>query len=98
MKYNFEPAEQRVLVLPHKQDEKIGRIIIPDSAKTDKPNIGSIVRVGTGSKDYPMKYQVGQDVVFSTYSGTPLELDMGEGLKTYLIMNQLDIWGKLREV
>ena len=41
-----KPLDDRVLVLPVEQEEKVGSIIIPDSAK-EKPMVGKVVAVGT---------------------------------------------------
>jgi co-chaperonin GroES (HSP10) len=97
-KYIFEPAEQRVLVLPEEPEDRIGMIYVPDSIKKDKPQIGKIVEAGEGSKDHPMKYYAGQLVMFSQYAGSEVEMDLGNGKKTYFVMNQMDIWGSLTEL
>ena len=47
---NIKPLADRVLVLPAPAEEKIGGIIIPDTAK-EKPLHGTIKAVGQGTKD-----------------------------------------------
>ena len=47
---NIKPLADRVLVLPAPAEEKIGGIIIPDTAK-EKPLHGKIVATGKGTKD-----------------------------------------------
>lgn len=47
---NIKPLADRVLVLPAPAEEKIGGIIIPDTAK-EKPLHGTIVATGKGTKD-----------------------------------------------
>ena len=42
---NIQPLADRVLVLPAPAEEKVGGIIIPDTAK-EKPLNGTIVGVG----------------------------------------------------
>lgn len=83
---NIKPLADRVLVLPAEAEEKIGGIIIPDTAK-EKPLHGKIVAVGNGTKDEAMVLKAGDDVLYGKYSGTELEY---EGTK-YLIMRQSDV-------
>lgn len=83
---NIKPLSDRVLVLPAVAEEKIGGIIIPDTAK-EKPLHGTIVAVGQGTKDEEMVLKEGDNVLYGKYSGTELEY---EGTK-YLIMRQSDV-------
>ena len=83
---NIKPLADRVLVLPAQAEEKVGGIIIPDTAK-EKPLKGNIVAVGEGTKDEPMILKEGDEVLYGKYSGTELEL---EGVK-YLIIRQSDV-------
>ena len=83
---NIKPLADRVLVLPAQAEEKVGGIIIPDTAK-EKPLMGNVVAVGEGTKDEPMILKEGDEVLYGKYSGTELEL---EGVK-YLIMRQSDV-------
>ena len=76
----------RVLVLPARAEEKVGGIIIPDTAK-EKPQRGKVVAVGNGTKDEEMILKVGDEVLYGKYAGTELEND-GE---KYLIMRQSDV-------
>ena len=86
IKMNIKPLADRVLVLPAAAEEKVGGIIIPDTAK-EKPLHGKIVAVGTGTKDEQMVLKEGDEVLYGKYSGTELEY---EGEK-YLIMRQSDV-------
>ena len=83
---NIKPLADRVLVLPAPAEEKVGGIIIPDTA-TEKPQHGKIVATGNGTKDEEMILKEGDEVLYGKYSGTELEF---EGTK-YLIMRQSDI-------
>ena len=83
---NIKPLADRVLVLPAPAEEKVGGIIIPDTAK-EKPQHGKIVATGEGTKDEAMILKEGDEVLYGKYSGTELEF---EGTK-YLIMRQSDI-------
>ena len=51
---NIKPLGDRVLVLPAPAEEKIGGIIIPDTAK-EKPLHGTIKAVGQGTKYLMMR-------------------------------------------
>jgi chaperonin GroES len=62
-------------------------IIIPDSAK-EKPQKGTVVAVGPGTKDEPLTVKVGDTVLYGKYSGTELA---HEG-KDFLIMKESDIY------
>ena len=94
-KVSFLPAEQRVLILPDSAPEKIGHIILPSGHATDKSRIGTVIVAGNGNIDNPMKYMAGQKVMFSQYAGVEVEFNLGDGEKTYLLMNQIDIMGTI---
>ena len=83
---NIKPLADRVLVLPAQAEEKVGGIIIPDTAK-EKPQHGTIVAAGNGTKDEEMILKEGDEVLYGKYSGTELEI---EGT-IYLIMRQSDV-------
>ena len=82
----IKPLADRVLVLPAQAEEKVGGIIIPDTAK-EKPQRGKIVAVGNGTKDEEMILKVGDEVLYGKYAGTELE---SEGEKD-LMMRQSDV-------
>lgn len=82
----IKPLADRVLVLPAPAEEKVGGIIIPDTAK-EKPQRGKVVAAGDGTKDDPMVLKDGDTVLYGKYAGTELEV---EGEK-YLIMRQSDV-------
>ncbi|MBQ7472704.1 MAG: co-chaperone GroES [Prevotella sp.] len=83
---NIKPLADRVLVAPAAAEEKVGGIIIPDTAK-EKPLRGRIVAAGKGTKDEEMILKEGDEVLYGKYAGTELELD-GE---KFLIMRQSDV-------
>ena len=83
---NIKPLADRVLVLPAQAEEKVGGIIIPNTAK-EKPQHGTIVAAGNGTKDEEMILKEGDEILYGKYSGTELEV---EGTK-YLIMRQSDV-------
>jgi chaperonin GroES len=83
----IKPLADRVLVEPQAAEEKTASgIIIPDSAK-EKPQRGTVIAVGNGTKDEKMEVKVGDVVLYGKYSGTELSIDK----KDYLIMRQSDI-------
>lgn len=82
----IKPLADRVLVLPAPAEEKVGGIIIPDTAK-EKPQRGKVVAVGKGIKDEEMILKVGDEVLYGKYAGTEIE---SEGEK-YLMMRQSDV-------
>jgi len=84
----IKPLADRVLVVPAPAEEKIGGIIIPDTAK-EKPLRGIVKAVGQGTKDEAMILKVGDEVLYGKYSGTEIEL---EGEK-FLMMRQSDVLG-----
>ena len=75
-----------MLVKPAAAEEKIGGIIIPDTAK-EKPLKGEIIATGNGTKDEEMVLKAGDTVLYGKYSGTEIEF---EGEK-YLMMRQSDV-------
>ena len=83
---NIKPLADRVLIEPAPAEEKVGGIIIPDTAK-EKPLHGKVIAAGTGTKDEERILKEGDEVLYGKYSGTELEF---EGNK-YLMMRQSDV-------
>ncbi|HDP75552.1 MAG TPA: co-chaperone GroES [Bacteroidales bacterium] len=82
-----KPLADRVLVEPMEAEEKTSSgIYIPDTAK-EKPQKGTIIAVGPGTKDINMEVKVGDVVLYGKYAGTEITIDG----KDYLIMKQSDI-------
>ena len=87
MALNIRPLADRVLIEPQPAETKTASgLFIPDTAK-EKPQKGTVVAVGNGTKDHNMTVQVGDTVLYGKYAGTELKL---EG-KDYLIMREDDI-------
>jgi chaperonin GroES len=83
----IKPLADRVLVEPMQAEEKTkSGIIIPDTAK-EKPQKGTVVAAGPGTKDEKMEVKVGDVVLYGKYAGSELTV---EG-KDYLMMRQTDI-------
>ena len=87
----IQPLADRVLVLPAPAEEKVGGIIIPDTAK-EKPQHGKVIAVGEGTKDDKMVLKEGDEVLYGKYAGTELE----ENGEKYLIMRQSDVLAILK--
>ena len=89
----IRPLGDRVIVKPLEKEEKVGSIIIPDTAK-EKPQEGKITAVGPGKLNesgnvVAMNVKEGDIVLYGKYSGTEVKID-GED---YLIMHEDDIFG-----
>lgn len=87
----LKPLADRVVIEPAPAETKtVGGIIIPDTAK-EKPLKGTVIAVGTGTKDEAMVLAPGNQVLYGKYAGTEIDL---EG-KKLLIMRQSDVLGIL---
>ena len=86
------PLHDRIIVQRIDEGEqKIGGIIIPDSAK-EKPQQGKVISAGDGKvkddgKRIPLDVKAGDTILFGKYSGQEIKLDGVE----YLIMKEEDV-------
>ncbi len=88
MALNIQPLSDRVLIEPvAAETQTASGIFIPDTAK-EKPQKGTVVAVGKGTKDHEMTVKVGDTVLYGRHAGTELKL---EG-KDYLIMAEDEIF------
>ena len=93
-KVSIRPLHDRVIVSRIEEGEqKIGGIIIPDTAK-EKPQQGKVIAVGKGKvekdgKVTPLDVKEGDTVLFGKYSGQEIKIDGEE----YLIMREEEILG-----
>ena len=91
---NVRPLHDRIIVSRIEEGEqKVGGIIIPDSA-TEKPQQGRVVAAGSGkSKDdgkrVPLDVKAGDLILFGKYSGQEIKLDGEE----FLIMREDEVLG-----
>ena len=91
---NVRPLHDRIIVQRIEEGEqKIGGIIIPDTAK-EKPQQGKVVAAGQGkSKDdgkrVPLDVKAGDTILFGKYSGQEIKIDGDE----YLIMREDEVLG-----
>jgi chaperonin GroES len=91
---SIRPLHDRIVIQRLDEGEqKVGGIIIPDSAK-EKPQQGKVIAAGNGkSKDdgtrTPLDVKAGDRILFGKYSGQEIKLDGEE----YLIMREDDVLG-----
>ena len=87
----IKPIFDRVVLLPRQADSQTASGIFLPTASQEKSQIGQVVAVGTGEnldgKNIEMQVEVGQEVLYSKYSGTEFNLDG----KKYVIVKQTDI-------
>ncbi|MDE3156715.1 MAG: co-chaperone GroES [Acidobacteriota bacterium] len=89
---NVRPLHDRIIVQRIEEGEqKIGGIIIPDTAK-EKPQQGKVIAVGAGKtkddgKRVPLDVQAGDTILFGKYSGQEIKIDGEE----YLIMREDEV-------
>jgi chaperonin GroES len=84
-----QPLDERVLVEPAEQEEKVGSIIIPDTAK-EKPSMGKVIAVGT-DEELQKLIKVGDNVIFGKFAGEEIKI---EG-KKHLIIPRSDLLAKV---
>jgi chaperonin GroES len=93
---NVRPLHDRIIVQRLEEGEqRIGGIIIPDSAK-EKPQQGKVIAAGNGKvkddgKRIALDVKSGDLILFGKYSGQEIKLDGEE----YLIMREEEILGVL---
>ena len=89
---NVRPLHDRIIVQRLEEGEqKVGGIIIPDSAK-EKPQQGKVIAAGAGKakddgKRIPLDVKAGDKILFGKYSGQEIKLDGEE----YLIMREDEV-------
>ena len=94
MAVKVRPLHDRIIVERIEEGEqKVGGIIIPDTAK-EKPQQGKVIAAGKGKiKDdgtvTPLDVKAGDTVLFGKYSGQEIKLDGDE----FLIMREDEILG-----
>jgi chaperonin GroES len=91
---NVRPLHDRIIVQRLEEGEqKVGGIIIPDTAK-EKPQQGKVIAAGQGKtkddgKRVPLDVKAGDVILFGKYSGQEIKLDGEE----YLIMREDEVLG-----
>jgi chaperonin GroES len=91
---NIRPLHDRIIIQRLEEGEqKVGDIIIPDSAK-EKPQRGKVIAAGAGKiRDdgarQPPDVKAGDLILFGKYAGQEIKLDGEE----YLIMREEEVLG-----
>ena len=95
MAIKVRPLHDRIIVqrLEDEEEQQVGGIIIPDTAK-EKPQQGKVVAVGKGKVKedggiQPMDVKAGDTILFGKYSGQEIKLDGDD----YLIMKEDEVLG-----
>jgi len=89
---NIRPLHDRIVIQRLDEGEqKVGGIIIPDTAK-EKPQQGKVIAAGSGKtkddgKRVPLDVTAGDTILFGKYSGQEIKLDGEE----YLIMKEDEV-------
>lgn len=93
-KINIRPLADRVLVKPQENtyEKTASGIIIPDTARKEKPEQGVVVAVGEGKRNdkgemVPLRVKVGETVMFSKYGFDEVKIDDQE----YYIVSESSI-------
>ena len=91
---NVRPLHDRIIVQRLDEGEqRVGGIIIPDSAK-EKPQQGKVIAAGNGKtnddgKRLPLDVKAGDTILFGKYSGQEIKLNGEE----YIIMREDEVLG-----
>ena len=89
---NVRPLHDRLIIQRLDEGEqKVGGIIIPDSAK-EKPQQGKVIAAGNGKsnddgKRIPLDVKAGDLILFGKYAGQEIKLEGEE----FLIMREDDV-------
>ena len=84
---SLKPLADRVLVKPDEAEQKTASGLYIASNAQEKPQRGTVVAVGKGTKDVTMELKDGDVVLYGKYSGTEITIDDED----YLIMKQGDV-------
>jgi chaperonin GroES len=86
-KINITPLADRVIIQQAEAETTTASgIIIPDTAQ-EKPQKGTVIAVGKGTKDNPMTVKAGDNILYGKYAGTELKHNGSD----YIIMKESDI-------
>jgi chaperonin GroES len=95
----IKPLGDRVIVRPLTEEElgtvSVSGIIIPDSAKQERPEQGIVIAVGPGKWDgdgdkrIPMEVKEEDRIVFTKYGFDELKYDN----KTYFVVSESSVLG-----
>lgn len=91
MSKKIKPLGNRIVVKRQEAKTMKGGILLPETAQ-EKPRQGLVVAVGPGKADEkgkicPLDVKIGDEILFSTYSGTEYKSDDVD----YLILSEEDV-------
>lgn len=93
----IKPIFDRVVLLPKEAEKETKSGIILPTAAQEKSQIATVVAVGEGGmvdgKEMKMVVSVGQEVLYTKYSGTEISFDG----KKYIVIKQTDILAVLEK-
>ena len=93
---NVKPLRDQVLLRRlEEQEQKVGGIIIPDTAK-EKPQQAEVIAVGSGrvlenGSKVPLELKAGDKVLIGKWSGTEVKIDGQD----YVIVKESEVLGVL---
>ena len=88
MSTKIKPIADRVLIkVSDAETTTQSGIIIPDNAQ-EKPQKGTVIAVGKGTKEQPITVKVGDTVLYGKYAGTELKHEGEE----FIFMRESDIF------
>lgn len=90
-KKNIKPLGNRIVIERVEALASKGGILLPESAK-EKPRQGKVISVGPGKVDekgklHALDVKVGDQILFSSYSGTEYKCEN----RDYLILSEEDV-------
>ena len=97
MECPIKPLSDKVIILPHEEEEQMyGNIIVPDTGQ-EKPEIGKVMAVGPGrvSDDgvlIPNKLKKGQIVIVPKFGAQVITVEN----ETYIVASENDILGIIK--
>lgn len=84
----IRPLTDRVLIAPDRLPEVTNAgIFVPGTVK-EKPNRGTVIVTGPGTREKPITVQPGNKVIYGKYAGMPYKEDGVE----YLLIRETDIF------
>ena len=97
MKCPISPLGDKVVILPHEEEEQMyGSIVIPDAGQ-ERPEIGTILAIGPGritneGITIQSKLKVGQDVIVPKFGAQVVRIKN----TSYIIASENDILGTIK--
>jgi len=82
------PIGDKVIIKQHEGQDKVGILYVPETSK-EKPASGTIMAVGTGTKEYPVMYtKVGDKVSYNTHAQSKVAIDGQE----YIVLPERELY------